>query len=192
MGDIDFEVVKDGHIISDNGYTTLELNYLKWNDYPAKYDLRRWNGEEPYKGITITDEELAELLDVIADELGMVVIPKDSFVTAIKTLTEKIKELEEIKEAVDDNEIDNTACINAVEQTSSIVEQVADTLSNEEPTHVRKCENCMHYRKGDCGGISGPCDEYVFSPTISEEELEMWPKMGDASYMRTHNGWGRK
>ena len=60
-------------VISRNrdGSKTLELNRISYNDRPAKLDLRRWSrepGEEPrmHKGITLTDEEAAELGNVIA------------------------------------------------------------------------------------------------------------------------------
>ena len=50
---------------SANGEKTLELNRISYNGRAAKLDLRRWdhsNGEDAMrKGITLTDEEAAEL-----------------------------------------------------------------------------------------------------------------------------------
>ena len=56
---------------SADGNNTLELNRVSYNGRPAKLDLRRWSYEEDgsakmHKGITLTDEEAAELGNVIA------------------------------------------------------------------------------------------------------------------------------
>ncbi len=51
--------------------TTLELNVVKWGNNPEKYDLRRWEGDTPGKGLTLTEEDLEELFNVIGDELDL-------------------------------------------------------------------------------------------------------------------------
>ena len=73
MKDFSYEVTERLAIISqsEDGKYTLELNRISYSGRPAKLDLRRWSresGEEPrmHKGITLTDEEAAELGNVIA------------------------------------------------------------------------------------------------------------------------------
>lgn len=57
---------------SADGNNTLELNRISYNGRPAKIDLRRWSYEEDgsakmHKGITLTDEEAAELGSVLVE-----------------------------------------------------------------------------------------------------------------------------
>ena len=73
MKELSYEVTERLAIISRSadGKNTLELNRISYSGRPAKLDLRRWShepGEEPrmHKGITLTDEEAAELGNVIA------------------------------------------------------------------------------------------------------------------------------
>ena len=73
MKDFSYEVTERIAVISRSadGKNTLELNRISYSGRPAKLDLRRWSrepSEEPrmYKGITLTDEEAAELGNVIA------------------------------------------------------------------------------------------------------------------------------
>lgn len=73
MKEFSYEVTERLAIISRSadGKNTLELNRISYSGRPAKLDLRRWShepGEEPrmHKGITLTDEEAAELGNVIA------------------------------------------------------------------------------------------------------------------------------
>ena len=49
------------------------MNLVSWNGVDPKYDLRDWapNHEKMGKGITLTEEELRELKDIIKD-LGYV------------------------------------------------------------------------------------------------------------------------
>ena len=73
MKDFSYEAKERIAVISRSadGKNTLELNRISYSGRPAKLDLRRWSrepGEEPrmHKGITLTDEEAAELGDAIA------------------------------------------------------------------------------------------------------------------------------
>lgn len=74
MKDFSYEVTERIAIISQSadGENTLELNRISYSGSPAKLDLRRWSrelGEEPrmHKGITLTDEEAAELGSVLVE-----------------------------------------------------------------------------------------------------------------------------
>ena len=58
--------------ISTSKRSTLELNRVSFNEYPAKIDLRRWGtGEDgtriPYKGVQLNDTEFEQLKKIIAD-----------------------------------------------------------------------------------------------------------------------------
>ena len=74
MKDFSYEVTERIAVISRSadGKNTLELNCISYSGRPAKLDLRRWSrepGEEPrmHKGITLTDEEAAELGSVLVE-----------------------------------------------------------------------------------------------------------------------------
>lgn len=73
MKDFSYKITERIAVISRSadGKNTLELNRISYSGCPAKLDLRRWShepGEEPrmHKGVTLTDEEAAELGNVIA------------------------------------------------------------------------------------------------------------------------------
>ena len=74
MKDFSYEVTERIAVISRSadGKNTLELNRISYSGRPAKLDLRRWSrepGEESrmHKGITLTDEEAAELGSVLVE-----------------------------------------------------------------------------------------------------------------------------
>ena len=71
MKEIEYEILKEGHIISQSKDLTLELNYMKWGNGDAKYDIRKWKGEKPLKGVSLSREELFTLYDAIVKELGL-------------------------------------------------------------------------------------------------------------------------
>ena len=47
---------------------TRELNYISWNDRPAKYDIRDWTPDhrKGTRGITLTDYEMGKVCDWVA------------------------------------------------------------------------------------------------------------------------------
>jgi hypothetical protein len=50
------------------------------------------------------------------------------------------------------------------------------------------CKNCMEMRKGECIGKQSICEFFRYAPNISKEELDNWPKYGDATYFRMKYG----
>ncbi|MDD6186955.1 MAG: PC4/YdbC family ssDNA-binding protein [Oscillospiraceae bacterium] len=68
-----FEVVKTLGVVSEgkNGWKK-ELNLVSWSNRPAKYDIREWNEDHTQmrKGITLTDEEIAVLKEIL-DEIDL-------------------------------------------------------------------------------------------------------------------------
>ena len=68
-----FEVVKTLGVVSEgkNGWKK-ELNLVSWSNRPPKYDIIEWNEDHTQmrKGITLTDEEIAVLKEIL-DEIDL-------------------------------------------------------------------------------------------------------------------------
>ena len=70
MADFKYEIIrKIGEIGEEKRGMIKELNLISWNDREPKYDIREWNHEENKmsKGITLSREELKELLQLLKD-----------------------------------------------------------------------------------------------------------------------------
>lgn len=67
MADIKYEIKERIAILSEKGAWTKELNKVSWNDNLPKYDLREWNHNAGLmrKGLTLTDEEIGNLKQVL-------------------------------------------------------------------------------------------------------------------------------
>lgn len=69
MGKVKFSRIREVGSLSDYSGAP-EFNLINWNGY-EKYDIRRWSEDgEPYKGITVDEDELQDLLDVLLDAIG--------------------------------------------------------------------------------------------------------------------------
>lgn len=72
MREIKYEIVKEIAVLSksDSGYTK-EINLIAWNGKEPKYDIRSFspNREKCRKGITLTADEAAALLEALKREL---------------------------------------------------------------------------------------------------------------------------
>jgi hypothetical protein len=72
MSEIKYEIKKEIGVLSEStkGWTK-ELNLISWNGGVPKYDLRDWapNHEKMGKGITLTEEELQKLGEMIDTEI---------------------------------------------------------------------------------------------------------------------------
>ena len=70
MPEIKYEIVENLGVLSETekGWQK-ELNLVSWNDRPAKYDLRDWspNHEKMCKGITLTNDEVAKLKEILGN-----------------------------------------------------------------------------------------------------------------------------
>jgi hypothetical protein len=70
MADFKYEIQEIFGIVSEssNGWTK-ELNLISWNGGKPKYDLRDWapEHEKMGKGITLTEQELKTLYDIIGE-----------------------------------------------------------------------------------------------------------------------------
>ena len=73
MKEIQYEIVKEIAVlsVSDSGYTK-EINLISWNGKEPKYDIRSFspNREKCGKGITLTADEAAALLEALQNELN--------------------------------------------------------------------------------------------------------------------------
>lgn len=68
MADIKFKIIKEIGVLSESSRGwKKELNLVSWNDKEPKYDLRDWapGHEKMGKGVTLSEEELAALKDVL-------------------------------------------------------------------------------------------------------------------------------
>ena len=68
MADFTFEITQNLGVLSTSpkGWTK-ELNLISWNGKEPKYDIRDWSPdhEKTGKGVTLSEEELAELKRIL-------------------------------------------------------------------------------------------------------------------------------
>ena len=75
MADIKYEIINEIGVISTNSSGwNLELNRISWNGNEPKYDLRTWapNHEKMGKGVTLTEEELKALCEVLKKDVELI------------------------------------------------------------------------------------------------------------------------
>lgn len=67
---VKYEIINEIGVVSDDGKWRLELNQISWNGREPKYDLRKWSSghEKMGKGVTLTDDELIRLCDILSQE----------------------------------------------------------------------------------------------------------------------------
>ena len=68
MADIKFEITEQVAVLSESAKGwTKELNLISWNGREPKYDIRDWapNHEKMGKGVTLSKEELDNLMDAL-------------------------------------------------------------------------------------------------------------------------------
>lgn len=76
MAGFTYKVEKKCGVIGEHGDNSVELRLVSYGGREAKYDIRPWftdeKGQERMgKGITLNDEELQILHDLIEEELGL-------------------------------------------------------------------------------------------------------------------------
>ena len=68
MDDFKFKIEESFGVLSESkaGWT-MELNKVSWSEHPAKYDIRTWSPdhEKMGKGVTLNDEEIKKLRDIL-------------------------------------------------------------------------------------------------------------------------------
>ena len=73
MADFNYEIVKKIGVLSqsESGWEKA-LNLISWNGREPKYDLRDWSpdGEKMGKGVTLSEEELAALKELLNNMEG--------------------------------------------------------------------------------------------------------------------------
>ena len=73
MAELKFEIVESLGVLSENAKGwTKELNKVSWNGAEPKYDIRDWSPdhEKMGKGISMTKDEVFELLQLLEETLG--------------------------------------------------------------------------------------------------------------------------
>ncbi|MDR0696816.1 MAG: hypothetical protein LBF68_04650 [Christensenellaceae bacterium] len=64
-----YEIKKECAVLSESSTGwTKELNYISWNGYKERLDLRDWSPSRarPGKGLTLTDDEAKKLYDALS------------------------------------------------------------------------------------------------------------------------------
>ncbi len=72
MVDFKYDIVEEIGVLSESAKGwTKELNKISWNGGEPKYDIRDWapEHEKMGKGVTLTDEEAAKLLELLKEKL---------------------------------------------------------------------------------------------------------------------------
>lgn len=66
-----YEILNNIGTLSENGSWSKELNRISWNGKEPKYDLRDWseNHKKMGKGITLSEDELRKLKEIIDAEI---------------------------------------------------------------------------------------------------------------------------
>ena len=69
---------------------------------------------------------------------------------------------------------------------AAIVKGLYEHSSEHQPSESNKksCDNCKLYRNNSCGGINGPCNNYEYAPTYTDEEKEQLPTWDDVRRSR--------
>ena len=68
MADFKYEIIEELGVLSENAKGwRKELNLISWNGGAPKYDIRDWapEHEKMGKGVTLTKDELAALMDLL-------------------------------------------------------------------------------------------------------------------------------
>jgi hypothetical protein len=72
MPEINYKIIKKLGVLSEskNGWKK-EINLISWNDRNPKYDIREWspNGEKMGKGVTLSEEEMTILKEIMNSEI---------------------------------------------------------------------------------------------------------------------------
>jgi hypothetical protein len=73
QNDFKFEIINELGVVSEgNKGWRKELNRISWNGREPKYDIRDWapNHEKMGKGVTLTEQELLKLKELIDAEIA--------------------------------------------------------------------------------------------------------------------------
>ena len=68
-----YEIINRIGVLSENNSWKKELNRISWNGNEPKYDIRDWsdNHDKMGKGITLTEDELRKLKEIIDVEIKL-------------------------------------------------------------------------------------------------------------------------
>ena len=77
MSKLPHKIEKHFDTIGQRGSETIEFNLVKGGSNSPKYDIRKWAGGIPGKGVSLSREELEKLLLAIGLEVGLFKLPDD-------------------------------------------------------------------------------------------------------------------
>ena len=72
MAEFKYEIIEEIGVLSENAKGwRKEINKISWNGANAKYDIRDWapNHEKMGKGVTLSDDELRVLTNILKEKL---------------------------------------------------------------------------------------------------------------------------
>lgn len=78
--ELKYEIMEQYGVISERGKGwRREINSISWNDAEPKFDIRDWSPdhEKMGKGITLTEEELFNLIDIVKEKILSSKLPED-------------------------------------------------------------------------------------------------------------------
>ncbi len=81
MAELKYEITKRIGVLSESARGwSKELNMVSWNDREPKYDLREWSPDHSRmgKGITLTEEDIVALKELLSDLDGADDIDEDA------------------------------------------------------------------------------------------------------------------
>lgn len=64
------KIIKHIATIKEWKNVSIELNLIEWKEGKPQYDLRKWEGNTPLKGISLQKDDLISLYDAISAELA--------------------------------------------------------------------------------------------------------------------------
>lgn len=62
-----FQLIRHIGMLSDSGSLPKMVSVVRWGDHDPSLDIRRWEGSEPKKGISLRGEEIRILCEILRE-----------------------------------------------------------------------------------------------------------------------------
>ena len=150
------------------------INYITYYTSPAPYGKRNWNSDD-YKA-------LVYLIKKGVSFISIPLILKVSFKFARDkyfTIKDRIP-VAYLNQSQPNYKAPEPATINASVIKADAI-KTAEILTSSQNHTYNSCINCMLYKNETCFGKKEICEDFRPSPKLSTEEIERWPKYGDAT-----------
>ncbi len=150
------------------------INYITYYTSPAPYGKRNWDSDD-YKA-------LVYLIKKGVSFISIPLILKVSFKFARDkyfTIKDRIP-VAYLNQSQPNYKAPEPATINASVIKADAIKTAGILTSSQNHTY-NSCINCMLYKNETCFGKKEICEDFKPSPKLSTEEIERWPKYGDAT-----------